>query len=430
MYNQHTYGRFLFERLENGIRLLAIETPHSRIAYGSISVQVGGRYETESSAGISHMLEHLLFEEGSSFKPLTTIRRMGGSVNAVTDMELTTYHFTVLPRHFEEAMHALSRMVLEPQLDGEDLEREREVVLEELATGRNDPRAVVLTQLIREIFPGSPMNSFVIGTKESIDGLSISEIQDFYSTYYAPSNLIVIAAGGIHASDTLRTLRAMFQSYGTTSTPKKPLEVPVPAINRMVKKIPIRQSFYVYGALSPGKNEDDYQAMAVLDALFASGVNSRLHRRLVMEGGYTEQIYPNWFSYSNTGIWAVFLSLRPEDMDAVASLIRREMDGMKRGSFSSEELEAAKESLISSMRIWLNRPENIAKFQLENLAYKNRIVEVSEYLSSIEKVDRFDVMRVAASTFSQEGTVTIEMQPARGPERWYLILKYLTTKSI
>jgi predicted Zn-dependent peptidase len=429
-YVEFERGRMILDRLENGMRLLVIEIPSATVAYGAIAVKVGGRYEEEQYAGISHLLEHLLFKETDEHRPLGRIRQSGGLVNAVTDMELTTYHFTARPEHFESAMDALSSLVLEPRFDPADLEREREVVLEELAEGLNDPRAVVLTQLVKKIFPGSPMNSFVIGTKRSVGAITYDRVRSFFETYYVPANMIAVAAGRVNAVESLVQMESLFGPLDAAPVPGLVLDVPEPAINSLTKKIPINQSFYVYGALTPGKNEDVIYAMEVLDVLFGNGVNSRLHRSIVTEGGLTEQLYPNWFSYSNTGIWAVFLSLDREDMDHVAALIEREMAEIQRGAFSDAELAEAKRALISRVRIALDRPQDIAKFQLENLAYRDRILTLSEYVHTLDGVERRDIVDTARAYFSDDRTVTIEMKPAKGPGRWYLILKYLTTKTI
>jgi predicted Zn-dependent peptidase len=429
-YRDMDRGTLVHDRLENGVQLLVMEIPSSTVAYGMVAVRVGARYEEAENAGISHLLEHLLFRESAGSENLNRIRSSGGTVNALTDMELTSYHFTVLPHHFNGSMKGLAHLVLEPQFSPDDLEREREVVLEELAMGRNDPRAVVLMQLVREIFPDSPLNSFVIGTRESIESIGHAQIEEFYRTHYIPGNMIVIAAGKVRAPETLQFLRSLFGGLEPRSIPVQNFVVPEPALNSLVKKIPINQSFYVFGTLTPGRSAKEYRAMEVLHALLVSGTNSRLHRRVVLEEGYTEQLYPQWFSYSNTGIWAVFLSVRPGDMEAVSGLIADEIDAVKRGGFSDEELETAKEGLVSRATISLDRPEDLARFQLENLVYGNPPMTLAEYAGTLRGVSRREVMETAQACFTEERTVTIEMKPARGPERWLLILKYLTTKSL
>ena len=423
-------GIMVFDELPGGTALLVIEIPSSPVVYGMIAVKVGGRYESEQNAGISHLLEHLMLRDVDGSSPLIAIRETGGSVNAVTDMELTSYYFTVLPQHFDQSIAALTALITNPQFTGEDLEGEREIVLEELALGRNDPRALVLTQLVKQIFPDSPMTSFVIGTRKSIEAITFTDVRSFYNTHYSPANMTVIAAGRLNAFKTMEKLRVLYGSKDAQPVPSRQFEIPQPALNRLTKKIPIKQSFFIYGFLTPGKNSDDFFAMEVFDILFASGVHSRLHRRIVTESGYTEQLYPNWYAYSNTGIWAVFLSVDPDDMDAARSLIQEEMNALKMGMFSQSELDAAKRALIARVKLNLDRPENLAWFQLENLTYRNMTMTVSEYVQALERVRIEDIMRIGRIYCSDDRTVTIEMQPARGPERLFLILKYLTTKTL
>jgi predicted Zn-dependent peptidase len=294
----------ILEELPNGLKILVLPMPSSTVSYGMIAVKVGGRYEPETLAGISHLLEHLILKDREHFKPLMQIRETGGNVNGLTDMELTSYFFTVLPENYELAMNALSHMLLNPQFTFYDLIREREVVLEELAMGLNDPRALVLTQLVREVFPRSPFTNFVIGTKRSLKRISMDDVQAFYDTYYIPQNMVVIAAGNIDAEKALQQMRSLFGGIKKRAAPQKQFEVPTPAVHQLTKKIPINQSFYVWGSLTPGKESDDYYTMRIMDILFGSGVNSRLYNRIVSEEGFTEQLYPIWFSYSNTGAWA------------------------------------------------------------------------------------------------------------------------------
>ena len=423
-------GTMLYEELPGGTRVLVLDIPSAPVVYGMISVKVGGRYESEQFAGISHLLEHLMFREAHEHSRVHAIRKTGGSVNAVTDMELTSYHFTVLPEHFDASMSALTALVTDPQFTEEDLDEEREIVLEELAQGLNDPRALVVAQLVKQIFPDSPMNSLVIGTKESIRAIGYDDVRDFYDAYYTPANMTVIAAGKLDAQGTMTKLKMLFDGRPSRSAPQARFVVPEPAMNMLTKKIPIKQSFFIYGFLSPGKNSDDYFAMEVFDILFASGIHSRLQRRIVKEQGYTEQIYPNWYAYSNTGIWAVFLSVDPGDMDAVSTLVVEEMKSLKNGEISSGELEEAKRALIARVKLNLDKPEDLAWFHLENLTYRNNSMTVSEYVEAIDRVSIEDIMKLGQNYCSDDATVTIEMKPARGPERLFLILKYLTTKSL
>jgi len=404
--------------------------PFSPIGYGMIAVQVGGRYEPDNYAGISHLLEHLLFKEKDDFKPLTVIRETGGSVNAITDFELTKFYFTVLPEHFDEAMRALSRIVLDPHFDEKDLIIEKEVVLEELAMAKNDPRTLVLPALVKKVFPESPLANLVIGNKKSIQRITYADLKNFYTAYYAPDNMVVVSAGNIRAETTADYLKSLFGSEVRRPIPEKAFEIPEIAINKLNRKIPINQAFYIVGALVPGKSSEDYYAMKVLDVILGSGVNSRLYNRIVMDEGLTDELYPYWFSLSGTGMWAIFLSLNPEDMSKASFIINEEIASIKKGHFTSDELSNAKKSLVSRSLIELDKPEDIAHFELENLVFREKVLSVQEYIETLNDVNKQDVIDTANRYFTHENIITIELEPADVPYKWFLMLKYLLTEEL
>ncbi|UCB44908.1 MAG: insulinase family protein [Spirochaetota bacterium] len=417
----------LFKELPNGLKVIVIEMPFSTIAYGMISFKVGGRYEPESHAGISHFLEHMLFKEKEGSEPVSEIRRMGGNVNALTDYELTTYYFTVLPEHFEESMTALSNIVLEPKFDSKDLANEREVVLEELARGKNDPRTLVLSSLVKEVFPSSPLTNLVIGNEQSIRRITLADLYAFHKAYYIPGNMIVVCAGAIDAKPAIRLVESLFGNLMPLPIPDISFEDPEIAVSNLTKEIPVNQAFHITGILVPGKAEEDYYEMMLLDVLLGSGINSRLHKRIVIDEGLTEEIYPYHYSLSDTGIWAIMLSVEPEDTERARKIIDEEIKGIKDGLFSDYDLSIAKQALKSRLLITLDRPMELAHFELESLAFRRDILTLQEHTEKLEAISRHDIILAARRHLTADNTITISLKPAPVPNRWFLILKLLLT---
>jgi len=417
----------LYEELENGLKVIIIEIPRSPVSIGMIGCKVGGRYEPESRAGISHLLEHLMFKESKDMAPVTAIRSMGGSVNALTDYELTTYYFTVLPQAFTGAMAELSSMVLMPQFDRKDLADEREVVLEELARGKNDPRALVLSSLVRKIFPTSPLKNLVIGAERSIRQITLDELYQFYRAYYVPGNMAVVCAGAVDTDRTMDLIRTLFGGAAPSPVPEISFTAPEIAVNNLTRRIPVSQAFHIAGALSPGKGDDDYYAMMILDLLLGTGINSRLFQRIAVEEGLTEELYPFWYTLSDTGIWAMMLSIDPDDIERVKGVVREEIAKVRMGTVTEEEIDNAKRALIARELIKLDTPMEIARFELETLAYRNSVMGIEEHIENIRATTRSDVIRAAEKYFCSENSVTVTLQPAYAPESWFLMLKIVLT---
>jgi|GEM_PF-1747962 len=419
-------GRLMVEPLECGATLLAIEIPDAPVCHGMIAVKVGGRYEADEYAGISHLLEHLVIRKGKDSASLAKIREAGGSVNAVTDFEMTSYYFTVLPEFFTDSIAALADMVLSPGFDEQDLRSERKVVMEELGAHTNDPRLAVLPALIRKVFPSSPLTNLVIGNKKSVSRITLQDLYRFHRTYYTPSNLIVAGAGNINGMDMLVSMRALLSDMEKKEPPLHTFGPPETALHTLYRKIPVRQSFHIYGAVVPGINSESYPAMEMLSVLLGSGVNSRMHRRLVVQDGFTNQLYQYWFSLSDTGVWAVFISLNPEDSAQARAAAAEEIRRVTAGDYSDRELQNARDALLAETLIRLDKPWDLLNFEVENLAFRGEIATIPEYTAQIREVDRADISQVARS-FSEENLITIFLEPARGPGRIYITLKYLLT---
>jgi zinc protease len=420
----------VYEELENGLQVIIVEIPDSPVSIGMIGCKVGGRYEPESHAGISHLLEHLLFREGEAIAPVTEIRKMGGIVNALTDYELTTYYFTVLPSRFEEAMTALSSMVLDPGFDGKDLAGERKVVVEEIARGKNDPRALVLSSLIRKIFPDSPLKNLVIGTEQSVRRITLDDLYRFYSAYYVPANMVVVCAGDLDTDRTSGLIHSLFGSTAPSPVPEVVFETPAIAVNNLTRKIPVNQAFYIAGALSPGRTDDDYYPMMILDLLLGSGTNSRLYRRIVTGEGLTQELYPFWYTLSDSGIWAAMLSLDPDDMERVKTIVQEEVSSLRNGAVSDQEIEDAKQALIARELIRLQTPMEISRLALEALVFNDCVIGIDEHIENIRKVNRSDVIGASRRYFASENSITVTLVPAEAPQSWFLMLKILLTREL
>jgi len=423
-------NRLVVHRFANGLEAVLIEMPGSTVSYGAIAVGVGGRYEPDSHAGISHLLEHLIFKENEESKPLTAIRSTGGSINALTDMEQTTYYFTVRPEHFPNSMRALSAMVLEPGFTGEDLEKEREVVLEELAMGKNDPRALAIYSLVKEVFPESPLTNLVIGTKRSIRRISLEDLREFHRAYYVPDNMVVVAAGRIDSAEARGVIEELFGQQVRSPVPAVSFSPPEIGLHSVSKKIPVRQSFFITALLTPGMESEEYPAMQLLDVLMGSTAGSILYRRIVIEEGLTAEFSQFWYPFSDSGVWALFFSLHPDDMETVSGIVSEEFDKILRGEFSREDLLRARRTLLARKSIQLHTPEAIAGFQVENLRYRGSVETFEEYTQRIERITHEELIDVAARFFSPENRVTVGLSPARGPEKWFLALKFLLTKKL
>jgi predicted Zn-dependent peptidase len=239
--------------------------------------------------------------------------------------------------------------------------------------------------------------------------------------------MIIVCAGAIDTAPTLKLVESLFLNLMPSPIPDISFEDPEIAVSNLTKEIPVNQAFHITGILVPGKAEEDYYEMMLLDTLLGSGINSRLYKRIVIDEGLTEDIYPYYYSLSDTGIWAVMLSVEPDDTEKAGKIIDEEINGIKNGLFSDHDLSIAKQALISRLLITLDRPMELARFELENLAFRSNILTLQEHTEKLEAISRHDIILAARKHFTADNTVTISLNPAPASNRWFLILKLLIT---
>ena len=242
--------------------------------------------------------------------------------------------------------------------------------------------------------------------------------------------MIVVCAGAIDAEPTMRLVESLFGNLLPSPIPDISFEEPEIAVANLTKEIPVNQAYHITGILVPGKSEEDYYEMMLLDTLLGSGVNSRLYKRIVIEEGLTEELYPFYYTLSDTGIWAIMLSVEPEDIERADKIINEEIKGVRDGLFNEHELNIAKQALTSRLLITLDRPMELARFELENLAFRKNIFTHQDHIKRLESVSSQDVILAARRHLTADNTVTISLKPAPVPNRWFLILKLLLTEEL
>ncbi len=187
--------------LDNGLRLLTSEMPHTRSVSVVFFLGVGSRYEIDSEAGISHFIEHLCFkgtDKRRTAKEISeAIESVGGILNGGTDKELTTYWCRVTSEHFLLALDVLIDLLRSSRFAAEDIDRERQVIIEEINMSLDSPRQRVAMLIDEIIWPGQPLGRDIAGNRETITALTRQQILDFFSSAYLPNNIVISIAGDI-----------------------------------------------------------------------------------------------------------------------------------------------------------------------------------------------------------------------------------------
>ena len=322
MYQRHT--------LRNGLRILTSHMPYVHSVSVLLFFRVGSRYESAEVAGISHLIEHMLFK-GSERYPSAqaiseTIEGVGGVLDAATDKELTVFSAKTADRHGELALALLADMVQRPILSSVELEKERHVIIEELGMYHDSPQDWVGVLADETVWPGLPLGREVAGTRETVEMISLEAIKEHLSTYYGPNNLIISVAGNIDHEQVIETIEALFGDWNPTQTrgwEACPLPAGVPRVQIEYRKT--EQTNLCL--LTPGVSHSsaDYYPLILLNAILGDGMSSRLFIEIRERQGLAYDVSTSPVSYYDTGTFDIYAGVEPRRTEAALEAVLGEL---------------------------------------------------------------------------------------------------------
>jgi predicted Zn-dependent peptidase len=394
--------------LASGLRVVTEELSSLRSAAVGFWVGTGSRNEPDAVLGASHFLEHLLFKgtaERSALEIAQAIESVGGDMNAFTTQEMTAFYVRVPDTQLDLALQILSEIVWNPALRAEELESERQVILEEIRMRDDTPDDLVHDLFSEALFPGHPLGRAVIGTQESITGMTRDAVALYHGAHYRPANVVVAAAGNItHDHVVSRVVDRLVDrgrpSNGASGTGDAASTAPPPPLALQVLTRPTEQAHVVIGTRGISRADDDRYALSVLNQALGGGMASRLFQEVRERRGLAYSVYSYRVAFAETGAFGVYVGTAPERVEEALDVVDAELDRLVReGSLDDDELDAAKGHLKGSMALSLesshSRMHRIGSSEL-NLG---EILTLDEVVAKVDAVAADDVARVVDRLF-------------------------------
>jgi predicted Zn-dependent peptidase len=384
--------------LGSGLRLVTEKLPALRSAAVGCWVGTGSRDEPERLAGASHFLEHLLFkgtERRSAVDIAEAVESVGGDMNAFTAQELTAYYVRVPDTSLPLAVETLSDILWSPALRDEDIESERQVILEEIRMRDDTPDDLVHDLFASAMFPGHAIGREVIGSPETVNAMTRADIAGFHSGHYHPSNVVFAVAGNIDHDEVAELVdRALVGVAGERPVRSHhdgtPGPVPVAVLER-----PTEQAHVVLGMRSLRRDDPDRYALTVLNQVFGGGMSSRLFQDVREQRGLAYSVFSYRAAFEETGALAIYAGTSPERVPELLEVVDAQLGRLVAdGGVTDRELEAAKGHLTGSLALSLessnSRMHRLGRSELT----LNEIPSIDELVAEIEKVTADDVARV------------------------------------
>ena len=376
--------------LPNGIPLIVQEHRGSELVALQLWVGAGARDETASELGLAHYLEHMLFR-GTTSRPTGFIERevegVGGTMNAGTSWDYTYYYVTLPPTRVTQGLELLADISMNAALDAAVLDKEKEVVLEEMRLGEDNPRRVLVRTLYSQVFEGHPYGRQIIGTPELIRGLTRDTLAAFYRSHYAPETFAVVVVGPVETEQVLTTARAAFGRLPRIGHGRLPAPPPPPLRAQRVD-MP-REGGHAYLGLAwpaPRMDHADTPAVDLLVAILGGQRSSRLVQSLREQRGLAVTVDAGFTTLAAAGAVVVTAQVDPANLGAAEAQILDEISRVRDGGVTPAELrraitkaEAAHEfetETAQGRAVALGRAEIIWTIE-EELAYVSRLRSVT-----------------------------------------------------
>ena len=401
--------------LDNGVRVVTERMPTLKSVTVGVWVNTGSRDEQPSQAGYSHFIEHMLFK-GTSSRSSAEISReidaLGGEMNAFTSRETTTYYVKVLDQQVDRALELLSDLFHHSRFAPKEIEKEKQVVLEEIRMVQDDPEDLVQELHMGQVLRRHPLGRSILGREQTISGLRRRDLLDYIETYYDPGQTVISIAGNFEQA---KLDRLVARYFGKGSSAKA-----VPANGRrppemyggvVLQKKRLEQVHLCLGLKGVEAGHQDRYALYALNSILGGSVSSRLFQEVREKRGLVYSIYSYLSGYSDGGLITIYAATRPKEVDRVVDLVCRQIRQVGVKGIERNELERAKIQMKGSLMLSLESSHSrMSKLAKDELTY-GRHASLDDMLANIDRVTVEQVAKVARQYFKLDSLAITGLGP-------------------
>jgi predicted Zn-dependent peptidase len=400
--------------LSNGVRVLTERMEGVRSVSTGVWVRHGSAHDSDERAGVSHFLEHMLFKgtrRRTARELAVALEGVGGSLDAYTSREHTSYQARILDRHLPLALDVLSDLTLHPLLRDEDLALEREVILEEIAQVEDTPDDLVFELHGARVWQGHPYGRSILGSERTVASMTTDALRALHAEAYRGDNLILAAAGRVDHDAFVRLARDHFGGVEAGEGPPRLAEAPGGLFRDERVRRDSAQSHVVFGTLLPGRGDPDRYALVLLSTALGGGMSSRLFQLIREELGLCYSVFTYQSFYSGGGVGGVYVGTRPPTEERCVEAVLKELATVAADGLPGGELEQVKQQvkgqILLSLESTASRLYRLTGFALHDEPF----LGVDEVLSRLDAATVDDVARLADLYFHPRRQLVLRLGP-------------------
>jgi predicted Zn-dependent peptidase len=403
-------------RLANGLTVVSEQMPAVRSVSLGIWVKIGARFEPRRQAGVSHFIEHMLFKgtpTRSARDIAFAIDAMGGQLDAFTTKEHACYYANVLDDHAEAAFDLLSDLVLHPSFDAAEMDRERAVILEELAAVEDAPEELLWEEFIATFWLDHPLGIPILGTRETVSSLQPDDLRAFFRRAYDPANVVVAACGHLEHEAVAAMVQERFAalSDGSAAPPTSP---PRPFQHfRVLRREELEQVHVSVGCPAPPAADERRYAAYLLNAVLGGSISSRLFQRIREEHGLAYNVYSTLETYADAGCFWIYAGTRADAAATVLELAIEELGVLCDLPVPDDELSRMKENLKGNVMLGLESTAGRMSALAQQEIYFGRTFDLDEIIAGIDAVNAKQLQQLSDTAFDDAG-IAVDVLAQRG----------------
>jgi predicted Zn-dependent peptidase len=399
--------------LKNGIRIISEKLDHFRSVSLGIWVNVGSRDEVEEENGISHFIEHMIFKgtrNRNSLQIAKELDAIGGFSNAFTGKEFTCFHSKVLDKHFTTLADILSDIFLNSIFDPQDIDRERQVILQEINLVEDTPDEHIHVLFNRQFWTDHALGMSILGSEETVSGIKKKTILNYMKRFYSPEKIILTAAGNIDHDDLVAYFKPLFEPLRSNN--ENPPKI-TPQIKAGVSchQKDLEQVHICLGGEAPHLLSDLRFASTIFNTILGGNMSSLLFQEIREKRGLAYSVYSFISAFLDTGLLGVYVGTDPLEVNRVLEVINHEIKRIQKGELSEWDLKAAKEHLIGGILLGAESTDNRMMRLARNEYLFGRYMSYEELVKTLEKVTVDEVVAVTSETFLRDKVSLVTLGP-------------------
>ena len=410
-------GPFTEDRLVNGLRIVSNHIPHVSSITVGIWVNAGSREDPANTPGLAHFLEHAVFKGTSSRDYVAIaqcIEKVGGYIDAFTTKENSCVYVRCLKEHGALAFDLLSDLVCNPVFPEAEIEKEKEVVIEEILGILDSPEELIFDQFDNLAFPDHPLGPSILGTEESIDSITKEELQSFMRQYYVAQNMLVTVIGNISHDEIMllagKSLNSLNGDGKPSSAGRTFSEKDYNSFYARQKK-QLFQTHLLHGR-AVARNNRYFYSLLLFNTILSGGMSSILNLELREKNALAYNAYSSLTFFDDTTLLNVYAGTYPENTGKALDIIQSILKPETLSRISEKELLAAKNRLRGSFVMEMEKMTHRMSKAARDIFYFGNPIGLEEKLGNIETVTKDDLMQAAEHLHMEAGASTLIYEPA------------------